>query len=104
MSNARWSSKDIGDIVIHESLKSNFDFIRLCSGEPAFGTAGDAFKGRNVQGASEGYIPVLDFSETFGLPWGIRLRSNTFDRLELIIKDNTSAVDEFDAIVYGAVL
>ena len=89
-----WKSQDLGDTVIHEALKSNFDFVRLGGGKPAFGAS-------NVSGSSEGYIPQIDFSEVFGMPWGVRLRKGTTDRLSFTVRDDVTGVDEFDAIGYG---
>lgn len=97
----KWTSRDLGETVIHEALKSNFDFVRLSGGSPAFGATTSAFRASNVSGASEGYIPQIDFSEIFGLPWGIRLRRGTTDKLVFTIRDDTSSVDQFDAIGYG---
>jgi hypothetical protein len=44
---------------------------------------------------------TLDFSDQFGMPWGIRLPKDSNLRLVLRVKDNTSGVDAFNAIVYG---
>lgn len=90
-----------GSLVIHEALKTNFDFIQLGLGEPAFGTGNAAFRGTNIIGSSEGFIPIIDFNATFGLQWGLRLRKGTNDKICFIIKDNVSGVDRFDAVAYG---
>ena len=66
-------SDDHGTVDIHDALKTNFDFVRLCGGNPAFGDGAGAFRGGNVISTSEGYIPVLDLRQQFGLQWGIRL-------------------------------
>jgi len=58
-----------GDVVIFKSIKSNFELIRSCGkGTAGIGSGTNAFRANNVQGASEGYIPVLDFTDQFGLP------------------------------------
>jgi len=54
-----------------------------------------------VSGTSEAYIPVLDFSTIFGMPWGFRLRKGTTDKLTFTVRDNLSGLDQFDAIAYG---
>ena len=87
-----WKSQDLGDTVIHEGLKSNFDFVRLGGGKPAFGDGAGAFRANNVSGTSEGYIPQLDFSEVFGMPWGVRLRRGTTDKLIFTIRDDVTGV------------
>jgi hypothetical protein len=96
-----WVSQDNGTIQIHDALKSNFDFVQLGLGTPAFGSGNSSFKANNVVGTSEAFIPVIDFKETFGLQWGVRLRKGTLDKLCFIIKDNILSVDRFDAISYG---
>jgi hypothetical protein len=90
-----------GNLVIHEGLKTNFDFVQLGLGQPSFGTGSSSFRANNIIGNSEGFIPVIDFTETFGLQWGLRLRKGTTDKICFVIKDNVSNVDRFDAIGYG---
>lgn len=97
----KWESQDLGETIIHEALKTNFDFVRLGGGKPSFGDAAGAFRAGNVSGNSEGYIPQIDFSEVFGMPWGMRLRKGTTDKLSFTVKDDVQAVDLFDAIGYG---
>lgn len=92
---------DNGVSIINDSLKTNFDFIRMCQGKPSFGNSNDALKVTNAAGAAEGYMPVLDFSEMFGLPWGIRLRAGSNEKIVIRVRDNVTGVDAFDAIAFG---
>ncbi len=92
-------------ITIHDALKSNWDFVRLCCGMPAFGTGAGAFRGNNVSGNSEGYIPVLDLASMFG-PGALGLRLGASvpgvdQRLTLTVRDDTRSVDSFNVIAYG---
>jgi len=96
-----YSDLDNGEIIIGNALKTNFDFLRLCQGKPSFGNSNDALRIANASGNSEGYIPVLDFSEMFGLPWGVRLRAGSKEQLIIRIQDNTTGVDAFDAVAFG---
>lgn len=89
-----------GQINIGTQLRSNFDIVRLCLGNPAFGTGADAFRGTNVVGTSEAFIPVLDF-RTFGFRWGLRLLNGTFNRLAFEINDNLTGLDAFNIVAYG---
>lgn len=89
-----------GEINIGTDLVSNFEFIRLCQGNPSFGNAADAFRARNIVGASEGYIPVFDF-RNFGFRWGLKLKAGTNNRLVMEINDNVSSIDGFNATAYG---
>lgn len=90
-----------GEITIHDALKTNWDFVRLCQGNPAFGDAAGAFLANNVSGNSEGYIPTLDFKQVFGMSWGIHLRKGTADKIILKVRDTTTGVDQFDCIAFG---
>lgn len=81
------------------TLKSNWDFVRLCLGNPSFGDAG-AFRVNNVSGTSEGYIPVLDLTKLIP-PYGIKLDMGTNQKLVLEIRDDVQGVDSFNAICYG---
>jgi hypothetical protein len=89
-----------GEINIGTSLVSNFEFVRLCQGNPAFGGGSSAFLANNVVGSSEAFIPVFDF-RTFGFKWGLKLAAGTNNRLVLEINDNVSGIDAFNAIAYG---
>ena len=97
----KWLTQDFGEVIIHEALKTNFDFVRLANGKPSFGDAAGAFRASNVFGTSEAYIPSIDLGETFSVQWGLRLRKGTTDKICFIIKDNVTGVDLFDAIGYG---
>lgn len=92
----------LGNVVIADSLKSNFEFVRLCGkGASPIGGLADAYRASNVEGNSEGYIMTLDFSDQFGMPWGIRLPKESNLKLVARIKDDTTGVDAFNAIAYG---
>ena len=90
-----------GEIFIHDALKTNFNFARLCQGNPAFGDGTSAFRASNVSGSSEAFFMTLDFGLIFGLPYGLRLRAGTEDKIIMRIQDDTTAVDQFDCIAYG---
>ena len=97
-----YQDSKLGDVIIADSLKSNFEFIRLCGkGASPIGDSANAYRASNVENASEGYIMTLDFSEQFGMPWGIRLPRNSNLKLIARIKDDTTGVDAFNAIAYG---
>lgn len=87
-------------ITIHDALKTNFDFVRLCMGRPAFGNTTNAFIAGNVSGTSEGVIPVLDFTKILP-PFGLKLDAGSVQQLILTVRDNTTGVDAFNAIAYG---
>lgn len=94
-------SKGTSYVTIAESLTSNFEFARLCGGNPPVGDAANVFKLSNAVGASEAYMFQLDIQKVFGIPYGIRLNRSSNQSLEFIIKDNVAGVDKFDIIAYG---
>ena len=87
------------EVVISDTLTTNFEFVRLSGGNPAFGDAANSFRASNVSSTSEGYIPTLRMMDMFGVP--IRLKSGTSQRLVMAIRDDVTGVDQFDVIAYG---
>lgn len=90
-----------GPVTIHEALQTNFDFVRLCAGTPAFGDTTNAMRMSNVSGASEAFIPVLDLTKIFGFPYGFRLAAGSRQKIVMRIRDDCTAPDQFDCIAYG---
>ena len=99
-----WITQASGNIPISSDLKSNWDFVRLAGGNPAFGDAAGSFRASNVIGSSEGYIPFIDVSQVFGMAYGLQLRKGTNDCVLFTIRDDTTGVDSFNAIAYGLTL
>jgi hypothetical protein len=89
-----------GEINVGTSLVSNFEFVRLCQGNPSFGGGSSAFLANNVVGPSEAFIPVFDF-RNFGFKWGLKLAASSQNRLVLEVNDNVTAIDAFNAVAYG---
>ena len=82
-----------GLINIGTDFTTNFDFIRLCQGNPNFGDDGNAFilPGLTAGGkknAATGIIPVLDFNEVFGFTYGLKLLRGSNNRLVLEVNDD----------------
>ena len=97
-----WQSEALGTVYIHDALQTNWDFVRLAGGQPSIGGDATAFRASKVTNTNdEGYIPFIDLSKLFNMPYGVRLRANTKDKLIFRIRDNTTGVDAFDAISYG---
>ena len=97
-----WSSQDKGTIILHDGIKTNLEFIRVGSDTAGVGTGTDAFLSDVSGGGSEkSYLPSIDLAELFGLPYGIRLRASTEDRLFFNVQDDLSGLTTFDAIAYG---
>lgn len=94
-------SGESGTITIKDELKTTFDFVLLCQGNPPFNGTGGAFRANNVSGNSEGYLPALKFDAVFGLPDGLLLRGDSRDRITITINDDVTGVDRFQAFAYG---
>jgi hypothetical protein len=92
---------NLGARIINDELKTNWDFVRLSGGQPAFGSGTTVFKASNVEGKVDAYIPVLNFQTQFGFPNGLRLEAGSSQKLTLLIRDNTSGIDSFNAVAYG---
>lgn len=95
-----YSTQELGERVLATGIQTSFDLIRLCQADPAFSQGVESFRASNVVLGSEGYLPNLKF-ESFGLPFGIRLKRGTFDKLIFRVNDNVTGVDAFDIFYYG---
>jgi hypothetical protein len=91
-----------GEYEIHEGIKTNLEFIRIGVDTAGIGTGADAFLADvSGGGTSKSYLPTIDMAETFGLPYGLRLRKGTTDKLIFRVNDNLTGLDRFTAIGYG---
>lgn len=93
-----------GKYLIESSLKTNYDFIKLANFDPSYGTGNAAFQLTNAISASEAYVGVIDLEDVFGLPWGLKLRANSTDRLGFTVKDNITGLDVMTIKVYGIIV
>jgi hypothetical protein len=101
-----YQDSELGNVDIAPSLLTNFDFIRLCQGNPAFGDGAAAFRAQNaVAGTNEAYFPTLDFQKTFGLQYGIKIPKATQIKIVIRIKDDLTGapydLTAFNVIAYG---
>lgn len=97
-----WESQDSGIVTLHEGIKTNIEFIRTGHKTHAIGTGTDAYLADVSGGGTEkAYLPIIDISEQFGKPWGIRLRRGTVDKMIFTVNDDLSGLSSFDVIAYG---
>ncbi len=90
-----------GDTVtIADDLITNWTFVRMCLGNPAFGDGADSFRAKNVLGGAEAFLPVYDFTKVMP-PYGLLLAAGSGSKLVLEVKDKTDDVDVFNARAYG---
>jgi len=100
-----WETQETGSYVLHDGVKTNFDFIRLGLGTPAFGSGDKVFKvDFKGKGTDDAFIPVIDMTQTFGMPYGMRLRKGTKDRIVFTVNDNLAGIEVFNIVAYGGIL
>jgi hypothetical protein len=97
-----WDTIIEKDYELHEGIKTNKEFIRIASDTGAIGTGTEAYLADVSGGGTEkSYLPSMDMKEIYGLPWGLRLRKGTLDRLVFRVQDNLSGLSTFNAIATG---
>jgi hypothetical protein len=97
-----WDSQDLGEVVLHDGIKTNLEFVRTGNDTGAVGTGVDSWLSDVSGGGTEkSYLPSIDMAELFGLAYGVRLRKGTNDRMAFTIRDDLSTLVTFDAIAYG---
>ena len=97
-----WFNQEEGDYELHEGIKTNKEFIRIGTDTAAIGTGIDAFLADvSGGGTAKSYFPAIDISESYGLPWGLRLRRGTKDKLIFKVRDNLTSLVTFNAVAYG---
>jgi hypothetical protein len=97
-----YSNDALGEITIADALKTNIDLVRLGTSTGAVGTGTAAYKlDISGGGAEDSYLPFLDLSQTFGFPWGLRLKKNSNDKLIFTIRDALAGLVTFNCIAYG---
>ena len=87
---------------LHEGIKTNKEFIRIASDTGAIGTGTDAYLADVSGGGTEkSYLPNIDMKEIYGLPWGLRLRKGTLDKIIFRVQDDLTGLTTFNAIATG---
>jgi len=98
----KWDSQDIGQLILHDGIKTNLEFIRSGFATAAVGTGTDAFLSDVSGGGTEkSYIPQIDITQQFGLQWGIHLRKGTNDKLTFSVRDDLGGLSTMNIIAYG---
>ena len=94
------------DVIIGDAelsvLKTNFDFVRLCDGQPAFGAGSNAFQVSNAIGTAEAFIPYLDLTKIIP-PYGVKLSKSVKQRFVIQIRDDTFSARavNFNCLIKG---
>lgn len=89
----KWSSQEFGDREILADIKENLDFYRLTDQDP---------KIIDLSGAGADAISCfINLRDLFLLPYGIRLKRGTTERLVFSIKDDLTGVSTFNIRANG---
>lgn len=96
-----YQDNSLGDVFLHEAIKSNYDLVQMCLFNPAFGTGTEAFKGSNVDQKLDAYIPVLDIKDAFGLAYGVLIPAGSDKKIVFNIRDDITGLGRFDCKVLG---
>lgn len=97
-----WDTLQDPEYILHEGIKTNKEFIRIASDTGAIGTGIDAYLADVSGGGTEkSYLPNMDITELYGLPWGLRLRRGTEDKIIFRINDDITGLSTFNAIATG---
>ena len=97
-----WFTQLEGMYELHEGIKTNKAFIRIGTDTGAIGTGTDAYLADvSGGGAEKSYLPNIDISETYGLPWGLRLKKGSTDRIIFTVNDDLGALTTFDIVGTG---
>jgi hypothetical protein len=101
-----YDSNQTGRIVINEPIKSNFDLVKIANFKPNIGSGASSFELSNATAnVSEGYMPVVYFSDYGFGEDGLLLSEGTLDKIVFRINDNLnvglSSISVFNAIAHG---
>jgi len=97
-----WDTTNEPEYELHEGIKTNKEFIRIASDSAGFGDGVNAFLADVSGGGSEkSYLPNFDTTEIYGLPWGLRLKKGSKDKIIFRIQDNLTGLTTFNAIATG---
>lgn len=105
-----YESNEVGNIIIGDELKTNFNLLRMATMNPNFGLVSNAaFKViQTFSNQDDGYFFIVRFSD-YGYETeysgGLRLKGSTSDRIVFKIRDNLnltpSEISTFNGIAYG---
>lgn len=98
-----WFTQEEGEYELHEGITTNKEFtIRVGNDSAGFGDGVNAFLADVSGGGSEkSYFPRIDIAEGYGMPWGLRLRKGSTDRIIFRVQDNLSALTTFNIVAQG---
>ena len=99
----KFKNDNLGEVIIQEEIQRNLDFFRFCHSTPGLGDGEKAFLlDISGGGGSDSYAPVMDFSFTHGLIYGLRLSKGSRDKLTFTVNDDLSTgITTFNIKAFG---
>lgn len=88
-----WSSQEFGDREILGEIKENLDFYRLTEQEPRIIDLSG--------GGADAVSCFINFKDLFLLPYGVRLRRGTKEKLTFAIRDDLTGITTFNIRANG---
>ena len=84
-------------VYAHETLKTNWDFVRMGLNK----TPETEIKvQKDIEGKVDSYVSIIDFTKILP-PYGIKLDVGTKEKLALVVRDDITGIDAFNAVVFG---
>ena len=98
-----WDTTNEPEYELHEGIKTSKEFIRIASDTSGIGTGAEAYLAAvgGGSGNEESYLPNMDMKEIYGLPWGLKLKKGSLDKLIFRVRDNLTGLTTFNAIATG---
>ena len=87
-----WESQAEGTIIIDE-IKDNVELFRLSGQTPIIIDISG--------GGADALIVNINMSVIFSMPFGIKLRKGTKDKLCFVVRDNLAGLDEYNTVGLG---
>jgi len=87
-----WESQSKGTVEI-DTIKDNIELFRLSSQAPLIIDL--------TGGGADALLVNIDLADTFSMPYGIRLRRGTKDKLCFVVRDALAGLDEYNTIGLG---
>ena len=97
-----WDTQQEPLYELHEGFKTNLEFVKIGSDTKGIGSGTSAFLADvSGGGTASSYLPCMDLHEIYGLPWGLRLKKGTLDRIVFRVQDDLTGLTTFNAIATG---
>ena len=87
-----WENQSEGTIIINE-IKDNIELFRLSNQTPTIVDISG--------GGADAIIVNINMSEVFSMPFGIKLKKGTKDKICFVVRDALAGLDEYNTVGLG---